>query len=119
MNLYEIGQFLGFDSLAQRSEDEILDRLCLNNIQEVISWSEQSHGSEWVHRQVVHFLRDNTNAIAAKTEIVKCLNNQMLRMILESDFTQVRSKNKKIKFKEKFGLAARLFDDTNLEKVEQ
>lgn len=52
MELYQIGRFLELDILSQGCEDLILEWLSLETLPMVLQWSQQPHGSAWVHRQV-------------------------------------------------------------------
>lgn len=52
MELYQIGRFLELDILAQGCEDLILEWLSLETLPIVLQWSQQPHGSAWIHRQV-------------------------------------------------------------------
>ena len=56
--LYQIGRFLELDILSQGCEDVLVDGLSLDQLPQVLRWSELPHGSAWVRRQALHLLRE-------------------------------------------------------------
>nr|XP_006815499.1 PREDICTED: BTB/POZ domain-containing protein 7-like [Saccoglossus kowalevskii] len=92
MEVYQIARFLDLTIMAQACEDIIAESLCQDNLITILNWSSQAHGSQWVNRQAMHFLREEFLAIA--TSPVLCeLNKGYLIEGLKSDYLQVRNKN--------------------------
>lgn len=58
MEIYQIGQFLDFPVLSQGCEDIIVESIAVENLTSILTWSSEPHGSQWVHRQALHFLRE-------------------------------------------------------------
>lgn len=69
-------------------EDIIVESLSFDNLVSVLRWSDQPHGSEWVRRQALHFLREEFSVIAA-SPVLYDLDKVHLVQILQSDFLQV------------------------------
>lgn len=63
MEVYQIGRFLELDILTQSCEDLIVESLSLENLVSVLQWSKQSHGSSWVKRQALHYLREEFSQV--------------------------------------------------------
>lgn len=88
MELYQIGRFLELDILSQGCEDLILEWLTLETLPVVLRWGSQPHGSAWVHRQALHFLREEFQSIAQspvlhqldKTHIIDALHSHFLQV---------------------------------------
>ncbi|XP_013414062.1 BTB/POZ domain-containing protein 7 [Lingula anatina] len=87
MEIYQIGQFLDFPILSQGCEDIIVDNLSLDNLLSILSWSSEPHGSQWVHRQALHFLQEEFLQ-AAHSPIFYELNKEYLIAAIQSDFVQ-------------------------------
>lgn len=87
MEIYQIGRFLELDVLSQGCEDLIAESLTVENIVPVLRWSEQPHGSAWVYRQALHFLREEFQSIAA-SPVLNELERSHLEHALQSDFLQ-------------------------------
>lgn len=87
MELYQIGRFLELDILAQGCEDLILEFLSLDTIATVLRWSAQPHGSAWVHRQTLHYLREEFSAIVASPVLHQLDKSQMIEA-LQNNFLQ-------------------------------
>lgn len=64
MEVYQIGRFLELDILTQSCEDLIVESLSLDNLVSVLQWSKQSHGSAWVKRQALHYLREEFSQVS-------------------------------------------------------
>ncbi|KAL3232037.1 hypothetical protein MRX96_023118 [Rhipicephalus microplus] len=75
MELYQVARLIEVDSLAQ-------DTLC-----GVLQWSEQPHGSPWVHRQAMAFLAEEFSALAATPLLFQLTKGQLLAL-LQSNFLQ-------------------------------
>ncbi|XP_077998470.1 BTB/POZ domain-containing protein 7-like [Glandiceps talaboti] len=87
MEVYQIARFLDLTIMAQACEDIIAESLSQDNFIAVLNWSSQPHGSQWVNRQAMHFLREEFLAIAASP--VGCeLNKAYLIEALKSDYLQ-------------------------------
>lgn len=87
MELYQIGRFLELDILSQGCEDLILEYLTLESLPTVLKWGSQPHGSAWVHRQALHYLREEFQPIASST-ILHQLDHAHLANVLQSHFLQ-------------------------------
>lgn len=88
MELYQIGRFLELDILAQGCEDLILEYLSLDSLATVLHWSCQPHGSAWVHRQALHFLREEFQSVV-QSPVLHQLNKAHIIEVLQSSFLQV------------------------------
>ena len=90
MELYQIGQFIDLEILSQRCEDIIVSHLSLDNILKILSWSSEPHGSTWVKRQCLRFLREEFAAVvncSPPTTLVE-LSEADMTTLLASDFLQ-------------------------------
>ena len=90
MELYQIGQFLDLEILSQQCEDIIVSFLSLENILKILSWSSEPHGSVWVKRQCLRFLREefaNVANASPPTTLLELSETDMVSL-LESDFLQ-------------------------------
>lgn len=88
MELYQIGRFLELDILAQGCEDLILEYLNIDTLATVLHWSCQPHGSAWVHRQALHFLREEFQPVA-QSPVLHQLDKAHIIEVLQSSFLQV------------------------------
>lgn len=88
MELYQIGRFLELDILAQGCEDLILEWLSIESLPSVLRWGSQPHGSAWVHRQALHFLREEFQAVV-QSPVLHQLDKAHLIDALSSHFLQV------------------------------
>ncbi|GAB6022453.1 hypothetical protein CHUAL_006565 [Chamberlinius hualienensis] len=87
MEIYQIGRFLELDILVQGCEDIIVESLTLENLVPILRWSELPHGSAWVHRQGLHFLREEFHAIVNSPVLYELDKSHMISA-LQSDFLQ-------------------------------
>lgn len=87
MEIYQIGRFLELDILVQGCEDIIAENLTLENLVPILHWSEQPHGSAWVHRQALHYLRDEFQSIVNSPVLYELDKSHMIDALL-SDFLQ-------------------------------
>ncbi|OXU23670.1 hypothetical protein TSAR_001748, partial [Trichomalopsis sarcophagae] len=87
MELYQIGRFLELDILSQGCEDLILEWLTLDSLPTVLKWGSQPHGSAWVHRQALHYLREEFQPVAS-SPILHQLDHAHLSNVLQSHFLQ-------------------------------
>lgn len=87
MELYEIGRFLELDSLIQACEDLLVDSLSVYNLISILKWSEQPHGSDWVKRQALCFIREEFSLIISSPVLCQ-LEIEHLKEIISSDYLQ-------------------------------
>lgn len=87
MDLYEIARFLELDSLIQSCEDMMIDSLTIETLVPILKWSEQPHGSPWVKRQALMFLREEF-AVVASSSVLMNLEACHLLEVVKSDFLQ-------------------------------
>ncbi|PIK53091.1 putative BTB/POZ domain-containing protein 7 [Apostichopus japonicus] len=87
MELYQIAQFLELSAMAQGCEDYICSCISTDNLMSILHWSSQPHGSSWVWRQAMHFLREEFISIAASPVLFE-LHESLLIETLRSDFVQ-------------------------------
>lgn len=69
-------------------EDIIVDRLTIDNLISTVQWSAEAYGSGWVHRQALHFLREEFLHIA-HSHVLCDLTKEHLLEAIGSDFVQV------------------------------
>ncbi|CAG9855347.1 unnamed protein product [Phyllotreta striolata] len=87
MELYQIGRFLELDILSQGCEDLILEWLSLETLPAVLQWARQPHGSAWVHRQALHFLREEFQPVT-QSPVLHQLDKVHIIEVLKSPFLQ-------------------------------
>ncbi|XP_071800469.1 BTB/POZ domain-containing protein 7-like [Asterias amurensis] len=87
MELYQIARFLDLGSMAQACEDTLANALCAENLVSILNWSSEPHGSRWVHRQAMHFLREEFSNIIA-SPVLFDLSKSLLKKAIKSDFLQ-------------------------------
>lgn len=87
MEVYQIGQFLDFPILSQGCEDIIIEHINLENLISILSWSSEPHGSQWVHRQALHYLTEEFLQVVHSPVLFE-LNKEYLIEALSSDFLQ-------------------------------
>ncbi|KAK9889067.1 hypothetical protein WA026_004339 [Henosepilachna vigintioctopunctata] len=87
MELFQIGRFLELDILAQGCEDLILEWLSLETLPAVLQWARQPYGSAWVHRQALHYLREEFQPIT-QSAVLQQLDKTHLIEVLKSPFLQ-------------------------------
>ena len=71
-------------------EDLVLESLSADTLVQILHWSREAHGSSWVHRQALHFLKEEFLSIA-HSPVLHDLNHSYLLHASKSDFLQVRS----------------------------
>lgn len=69
-------------------EDIIAEAITVENLPRVLQWSLKPHGSTWVHRQAIHFLREEFVQIAHHPVLFE-LSREYLIEAISSDFLQV------------------------------
>jgi len=69
-------------------EDIIAEAITIDNLPRVLHWSLKPHGSAWVHRQAIHFLREEFMQIVHHSVLFE-LNREYLIEAVSSDFLQV------------------------------
>ncbi|XP_060571333.1 BTB/POZ domain-containing protein 7-like [Ruditapes philippinarum] len=87
MEMYQIGQFLDIPALSQGCEDIIADNITVDNLISVLTWSAEPHGSSWVSRQALHFLREEFIQVAnspvlfelSKSHLIETLSSDLLQ----------------------------------------
>lgn len=87
MEMYQIGQFLDIPSISQGCEDIIADNITIDNLMSVLQWSAEPHGSSWVLRQALHFLREEFIQVANSPVLFE-LSRYHLIETLSSDLLQ-------------------------------
>ena len=87
IEVYQIGRFLELDILTQSCEDLIVENLSLENLVSVLNWSCESHGSAWVHRQALHYLREEFSQVSGSPVLLE-LDKKLLVDTIGSDFLQ-------------------------------
>lgn len=87
MELYQIGRFLELDILSQGCEDLILEWLSHESLSIVLRWGNQPHGSAWVHRQALHYLREEFQTITTSIVFYQ-IDHVHLVNVLKSNFLQ-------------------------------
>lgn len=75
------------DILSQGCEDLILEWLSLDTLPAVLQWARQPHGSAWVHRQALHFLREEFQPVS-QSPVLHQLDKIHLIEVLRSPFLQ-------------------------------
>lgn len=73
--------------MSQGCEDVLVDNLSLDNLPQVLRWSELPHGSPWVRRQALQLLREEFSAIAQAPVLLELDKNHLIEA-LQSDFLQ-------------------------------
>lgn len=71
-------------------ENLIVDGLSIENLVSTLMWSEEPHGSTWVHRQALHFMREEF-AVICRSPLLFDLSKHYLIQALQSPFLQVRA----------------------------
>lgn len=69
-------------------EDIIADTISVENLVPILHWSSEAHGSQWVHRQALHFLKEEFLNIV-HSPVLFDLSKQYLIQAIRSDFLQV------------------------------
>lgn len=90
MSLYEIARFLEIDFFVQSCEDLIIELLSLDTLIPILTWSGQPHGSPWVRRQALCYLKEEFATISSYNDnkLLYQLDYSHLVDILKSDFTE-------------------------------
>ena len=87
MEVYEIARFLNFSTLEQGAEDIIIQELSPMSLLAALEWSDRSHGSHWVYRQTMHYLREEFLNIVHLDAFLN-LPKRFVIEALKSDFLQ-------------------------------
>ena len=69
-------------------EDLIAESISVDNLVSVLNWSREPHGSQWVYRQALYYLREEFLQIAHSPVLCDLSKEYMLHAI-QSDFLQV------------------------------
>ncbi|XP_038074595.1 BTB/POZ domain-containing protein 7-like [Patiria miniata] len=87
MELYQIARFLDLGSMAQACEDTLANAISTENLSSILNWSAEPHGSRWVHRQAMHYLREEFSTISGSVVLFE-LSKALLKKAIKSDFLQ-------------------------------
>lgn len=87
MELYHIAKFLEFNLLAQGCEDIVVDGLTVDSLIGILQWSAEAYGSSWVHRQALHFLKEEFIHFG-QSQALYDLSKEYLLETVGSDFVQ-------------------------------
>ncbi|XP_053330698.1 BTB/POZ domain-containing protein 7 [Spea bombifrons] len=87
MELYHIALFLEFNILAQGCEDIIAESISLDTLIAILKWSSQPYGSNWVHRQALHFLCEEFSQVMV-SDVFYELSKDHLLTVIQSDYLQ-------------------------------
>ena len=90
-------RFLEFDMLAQLSEDIIIDSLTVEILPSVLKWANCPHGSAFVRRQAMLFLREEFVHLINAPSFLD-LSRSTLVELVQSDFLQVGDIGCEIRF---------------------
>lgn len=66
-----------------------MESISLESLISILKWSSQPYGSKWVHRQAVHFLREEFSQVMTSDVLYELTKDQLLTVI-QSDYLQVR-----------------------------
>ena len=69
-------------------EDIVADQISVENLVMILNWSSEPHGSSWVHRQALHFLKEEFLNVM-HSPVLFDLSKQYLIQAIRSDFLQV------------------------------
>lgn len=70
-------------------EDIITEHISVDNILSILNWSSEPHGSEWVHRQAIQFMREEFLQIIQSPTFYELTKEQLIDIVC-SDFLQVK-----------------------------
>lgn len=70
-------------------EDIIVDSVTIDNMINILQWSSEPYGSDWVHRQTLHFLKEEFVQVAHSSVLCE-LSKEYLIETISSDYLQVR-----------------------------
>ena len=76
-------------SVLTGCEKIICEKLDVDKVASILSWSGEPHGSSWVHRQALCYLREEFQAISTSPSLFE-LQRKHLVQAIRSDFLQVR-----------------------------
>ena len=57
--LYGVGKFIQMASLTQACEDSLVFGLSLLTVMPLLKWAEREHGSEYISRHAIAFIKAN------------------------------------------------------------
>lgn len=86
--------------MCRGCEDIIAEALTIDSLPSVLQWSSKPHGSEWVHRQAVQFLREEFSQLIQPCHlpVLYELSRDYLVDAVSSDFLQVGSTHRGMLF---------------------
>lgn len=85
--LYGVGKILQMTSLIQASEDKIVDALSCATVLPVLQWAERDHGSSYVSRKCMTFVRENFLHLS-NTGVLTGLTTEEMIQLLQDDYLQ-------------------------------
>jgi len=79
--------------LSSGCEDIIAEAMTIDSLPSVLHWSSKPHGSAWVHRQALQFLREEFSQLVQPCHlpVLYELSHDYLVDAVSSDFLQVSS----------------------------
>nr|CAB3226443.1 BTB/POZ domain-containing protein 7-like [Phallusia mammillata] len=83
--LLYLGRFLGFPMLIQGCENALVDMLSVSNVTSILRWSSQPHGSKWLRRQTIRYIRDNFLQLSS-SGVLNSMTCSEMSEIIRSDF---------------------------------
>lgn len=86
MRLYLLAYLLMGISLG--CEDIVVDSLTVDSLISILQWSAEAYGSSWVHRQALHFLKEEFIHFG-QSQALYDLSKEYLLETVGSDFVQV------------------------------
>lgn len=84
MDLYEIARFLELESLIEVCEDLLTDSISPDNVLKMLKWSQESHGSSFVKRQCLSWIREEFSCL--NNNLIVNLDHDSFKSIIRSDY---------------------------------
>jgi len=88
---FSVARFLELDSLSHKCEDLLVDSISLDNIISLIKWAKESHGSNYVYRNCIVYLREDFSSFSSSPGFYE-LDRHTFCELISSDFVQVQGK---------------------------
>ena len=79
-------------------EDIITENISVDNILSILSWSSEPHGSQWVKRQALQFMKEEILQIIHSSMFYELTKDHLMDMLC-SDFLQVITSSFLISYK--------------------
>ena len=86
--LYFVARFLELDSLSHKCEDLLVDSISLDNVIALINWSKEPHGSKYVYRNCLVYLREDYVNFCGSPGFFE-IDRSIFCELISSDFVQV------------------------------